>query len=197
MDITKQESRLRKPLPSSARSKPEGPADGRFVTTGLGVAGRGLVAHTGWAGGRLRDHRGGATVNTFLADARGTLFPEPGSKHGPLPPLLLALTLLTGLVDAFSYLVLGHVFVANMTGNVVFLGFALAGAPGFSIAASVVALGSFWSGAFIGGGVGSRFGQTAVGCSTSPRRSRACSWRLRSCWPQRPGTRWWRDSATR
>ena len=61
-------------------------------------------------------------------------------------------------MDAFSYLVLGHVFVANMTGNVVFLGFALAGAPGFSVAASVVALGSFWSGAFIGGSVGSRFG---------------------------------------
>ena len=72
--------------------------------------------------------------------------------------MLLALTLLTGLVDAFSYLVLGHVFVANMTGNVVFLGFALAGAPGFSIAASVVALGSFWSGAVIGGSVGTRFG---------------------------------------
>jgi Protein of unknown function (DUF1275) len=39
------------------------------------------------------------------------------------------LTVVTGLVDAFSYLVLGHVFVANMTGNVVFLGFALAGPP--------------------------------------------------------------------
>jgi len=40
------------------------------------------------------------------------------------------LTVVTGLVDAFSYLVLGHVFVANMAGNVVFLGFALAGAAG-------------------------------------------------------------------
>ena len=75
-----------------------------------------------------------------------------------MPPLLLSLTLLTGLVDAFSYLVLGHVLVANMTGNVVFLGFALAGAPGFSIAASVVALASFWSGALVGGRVGSRLG---------------------------------------
>jgi len=52
-------------------------------------------------------------VNTFLTDARGTLLPEPNSKYGPLPPLLLALTLVTGLVDAFSYLVLGHVFVAK------------------------------------------------------------------------------------
>ena len=51
-----------------------------------------------------------------------------------------ALNLVTGLVDSFSYLLLGHVFVANMTGNVVFLGFALAGAPGFSVGASLVAL---------------------------------------------------------
>src|SRR3984957_14157950 len=58
----------------------------------------------------------------------------PGSlmtrgADGPLPPLLLMMTFVTGLVDAFAYLVLGHVFVANMTGNVVFLGFALAQAP--------------------------------------------------------------------
>jgi uncharacterized membrane protein YoaK (UPF0700 family) len=69
------------------------------------------------------------------------------------------MTLVTGLVDAFSYLVLGHVFVANMTGNVVFLGFALARAPGFSIWASLTALASFWLGAFIGGAIGSSFGR--------------------------------------
>ena len=56
------------------------------------------------------------------------MVPAADDPHGPLPPLLLALTVVTGLVDSFSYLVLGHVFVANMTGNVVFLGFALAGA---------------------------------------------------------------------
>ena len=39
----------------------------------------------------------------------------------PLPPTLLLLTLTTGLVDAVSFLGLGHVFTANMTGNVVFL----------------------------------------------------------------------------
>ena len=39
--------------------------------------------------------------------------------HGPLPVLLVCLTVVTSLVDAFSYLRLGHVFVANMTGNVV------------------------------------------------------------------------------
>jgi uncharacterized membrane protein YoaK (UPF0700 family) len=55
------------------------------------------------------------------------------------------------MIDAVSYLTLGHVFVANMTGNVVFLGFALAGAPGFSVASALVALGSFAAGAFVGG----------------------------------------------
>jgi uncharacterized membrane protein YoaK (UPF0700 family) len=73
--------------------------------------------------------------------------------------MLVGLTLVTGLVDAFSYLVLGHVFVANMTGNIVFLGFALAGAPGFSFWASVVALVSFWVGALLGGRLGARLGQ--------------------------------------
>jgi uncharacterized membrane protein YoaK (UPF0700 family) len=98
-------------------------------------------------------------VTTFLAGVRETLLPAPGSRHGPLPPLLVGMTVVTGLVDAFSYLVLGHVFVANMTGNVVFLGFALVGAPGFSIGASAVALGSFWVGALVGGTLGSRLGQ--------------------------------------
>jgi uncharacterized membrane protein YoaK (UPF0700 family) len=56
-------------------------------------------------------------------------------------------------------LVLGHVFVANMTGNVVFLGFALVGAHGFSIGASLVALVSFGLGALAGGEVGVRLGQ--------------------------------------
>ena len=40
-------------------------------------------------------------------------------SHGPLHVFLVCLTVVTGLVDAFSYLSLGHVFVANMTGNVV------------------------------------------------------------------------------
>jgi uncharacterized membrane protein YoaK (UPF0700 family) len=71
--------------------------------------------------------------------------------HGPLPALMLVLTVLTGVVDAVSILSLGRVFVANMTGNVVFVGFALAGAPGFSLAASLSAIGGFLVGAAIGG----------------------------------------------
>jgi uncharacterized membrane protein YoaK (UPF0700 family) len=57
----------------------------------------------------------------------------------------------TGLVDAFSYLSLGHVFVANVTGNVVFLGFGLSGAGDIAIAGSVVAILAFAIGAAIGG----------------------------------------------
>src|SRR3984893_9686566 len=93
-----------------------------------------------------------------LRDAWHPLAPPDGHPHGPLAPLLLGLTVVTGLVDAFSYLVLGHVFVANMTGNVVFLGFALAGAPDFSIVDSLVALVSFGLGAAVGGRLGSQFG---------------------------------------
>jgi uncharacterized membrane protein YoaK (UPF0700 family) len=98
-------------------------------------------------------------MSTFFTDARQTLVPHGKVKHGPLPPLLVGMTLVTGLVDAFSYLVLGHVFVANMTGNVVFLAFALAGAPGFSILASLIALGAFVLGSLGGGLLGSRLGQ--------------------------------------
>jgi len=71
-----------------------------------------------------------------------------------LPVFLLGWTFITGLVDALSYLKLGHVFVANMTGNVVFLGFAVAGAQDFSVAASLVAIGAFLLGALAGGRLG-------------------------------------------
>src|SRR5580692_13218654 len=74
-----------------------------------------------------------------------------GAGWGPLPELLLALTLVTGIVDAVSILALGRVFVANMTGNVVFAGFAIAGAPGFSLSASLFALAGFLVGAYLGG----------------------------------------------
>jgi uncharacterized membrane protein YoaK (UPF0700 family) len=72
-------------------------------------------------------------------------------RHGPLPRLLLILTVVTGLVDAVSILRLGRVFVANMTGNIVFTGFALVGAPGFSLTASLFALVGFMVGAVAGG----------------------------------------------
>jgi uncharacterized membrane protein YoaK (UPF0700 family) len=85
-------------------------------------------------------------------------WPWRETGHGPLPALLLALTAVTGIVDAVSYLTLGHVFVANMTGNVVFFGFALAGASGVSLAASFAALAAFFAGALVGGRLGARAG---------------------------------------
>lgn len=72
--------------------------------------------------------------------------------------MLLALTAVTGIVDAVSILALGRVFVANMTGNVVFIGFAVAGAAGFSLAASLCGLGGFLVGAGAGGRLIARLG---------------------------------------
>ena len=78
-----------------------------------------------------------------------SLVAHPGL--GPLRGLLLTLTVVTGVVDAVSILALGRVFVANMTGNVVFSAFAVVGAPGFSLSASLFALAGFLAGAYAGG----------------------------------------------
>lgn len=78
--------------------------------------------------------------------------------YGPLPALLLILTVVTGVVDSISILALGRVFVANMTGNVVFAGFAVAGAPGFSLGASLFALAGFLIGAALGGRMTAKVG---------------------------------------
>jgi uncharacterized membrane protein YoaK (UPF0700 family) len=76
------------------------------------------------------------------------------SRADPLPWVLSVLTVTTGLVDAVSVLGLGRVFTANMTGNVVFLGFAAVGIPGFSVARAVVSLVAFVVGAMLGGRLG-------------------------------------------
>ncbi|MEU6139016.1 YoaK family protein [Streptomyces sp. NPDC047081] len=68
-----------------------------------------------------------------------------------LVAVLLGLTVVSGLIDAVSYLGLGHVFTANMTGNVVVLGFAAAGAPGFSVPHTATSLVCFLIGATAGG----------------------------------------------
>jgi len=41
-------------------------------------------------------------MTTFLADVRSVLVPDPEGRHGPLPPILLSMRFVTGLVDAFS-----------------------------------------------------------------------------------------------
>jgi uncharacterized membrane protein YoaK (UPF0700 family) len=80
------------------------------------------------------------------------------SVQHPLTRALLVLTFTTGLVDAVSYLGLGRVFTANMTGNVVFLGFGIAGAGGLPVVAPLVSLGAFLLGAGGGGVLADRLG---------------------------------------
>jgi len=75
--------------------------------------------------------------------------------HLPVAALLV-LTAGTGLVDAVSYLGLGHVFVANMTGNIVFLGFAANRNSGLSASLALIALAAFMFGAAVVGAVGHR-----------------------------------------
>jgi uncharacterized membrane protein YoaK (UPF0700 family) len=101
----------------------------------------------------------GASPPSGPAETRASLSRLVADRaHGPLPALMLVLTVLTGVVDAVSILDLGRVFVANMTGNVVFVGFALAGASGFSLPASLSALAGFLVGAAVGGFVVTRLG---------------------------------------
>ncbi|MGW2819929.1 YoaK family protein [Streptomyces sp. NPDC001443] len=84
--------------------------------------------------------------------------PDPEARGLRLVAVLLTLTVVSGLIDAVSYLGLGHVFTANMTGNVVVLGFAAAGAPGFSVPHTAASLLAFLAGATAGGRVARRLG---------------------------------------
>lgn len=101
-------------------------------------------------------------AGTGLA-ARG--FDEGALKRGvasirhPLTRALLALTFTTGLVDAVSYLALGRVFTANMTGNIVLLGFGIAGSAGLPVVAPIISLAAFLVGAGTGGVLVQREGE--------------------------------------
>jgi uncharacterized membrane protein YoaK (UPF0700 family) len=79
--------------------------------------------------------------------------PGTDSIRHPLTRTLLVLTVITGVVDAAAYLGLGHVFAANMTGNLLLLGFGIAGAGGLSAAGPLVAIGAFALGGVAGGRV--------------------------------------------
>ena len=82
----------------------------------------------------VRTDPSGGTLSTDFSDL-------------PLRVVLILLAFASGLVDAASYLGLGHVFTANMTGNILLLGFATAGASGFSTTACLVSIGAFLVGA--------------------------------------------------
>jgi len=86
-------------------------------------------------------------VKAALLRLSDRLYDGGAAKYGTLPVPLITATLVTGVVDAVSYLALGHIFVANMTGNVVFLGFALAGAKGLTVWAPILAIACFAAGA--------------------------------------------------
>ncbi|GLF93326.1 YoaK family protein [Streptomyces yaizuensis] len=73
--------------------------------------------------------------------------PTPGPA---LTAALVTLTLTTGMVEAVSFLALGPVFTAVQTGNLLLLGFAVAGGGGLSPAASAASLGGFTAGALLG-----------------------------------------------
>jgi uncharacterized membrane protein YoaK (UPF0700 family) len=80
------------------------------------------------------------------------------SIRDPLARALLVMTFSTGLVDAVSYLGLGRVFTANMTGNIVLLGFGIAGSAGLPVLAPLVSLATFLVGSAVGGRLASTTG---------------------------------------
>lgn len=77
--------------------------------------------------------------------------PGTDSIRHPLTRTLLVLTATTGVIDAACYLGLGRVFAANMTGNVVLLGFGIVGSTGLPVVAPLVSLLAFLLGAVVGG----------------------------------------------
>ncbi|MCL9982943.1 MAG: DUF1275 domain-containing protein [Erythrobacter sp.] len=75
----------------------------------------------------------------------------PLNTPSPLVRLLLVLSATTGMVDAASILGMEKVFTANMTGNIVFAGFAAVGAEGFHAPYYITAIGAFMAGAVVAG----------------------------------------------
>src|SRR5262249_29598 len=90
-------------------------------------------------------------ANAQLRRERRPLVADKGTPTPLLLLTLLALTAVSGLVDAVCYLGLGRVFTANMTGNVVLPGLPVAGARGFWVTATLTSLGFFLVGAFCAG----------------------------------------------
>jgi len=73
--------------------------------------------------------------------------------------MLVVLTVVSGLIDAVTFVGLNQVFVANMTGNVALLGFAMAGTPSLSGGATLASLLAFLGGALLGGRIHGVLGQ--------------------------------------
>ncbi len=108
----------------------------------------------------------GATLRQIVeSHSRRSSLPDSVAQRAarsiqhPLTRALLVLTFTTGLVDAVSYLGIGHVFVANMTGNIVLLGFGIAGSGGLPVLAPFVSLAAFLLGAGGGGVLAARLAE--------------------------------------
>lgn len=88
---------------------------------------------------------GGAPRGSRATDARRRLHPVR-VRDG----LLFALAVSSGAIDALSWLALGRVFSAFITGNIVFIGIGAGGADGPDVPRALVALAAFGAGAFVG-----------------------------------------------
>jgi uncharacterized membrane protein YoaK (UPF0700 family) len=80
--------------------------------------------------------------------------------------LLNVLTVSSGAVDAISFLALGKVFSAFMTGNIAFLGLRVAGAGGPGVVAILASMGAFAVGVYLS----ARIVKPAEGSGLWPRR---------------------------
>src|SRR5690242_1585332 len=79
-----------------------------------------------------------------------TLSPSLSNDVRVRDTLLNALTFSSGAIDAISFLALGKVFTAFMTGNVAFLGLRIAGAGGPGCVAILVSMAAFSVGVYLG-----------------------------------------------
>jgi len=77
--------------------------------------------------------------------------------------LLNALTFSSGTIDAISFLALGRVFTAFMTGNIAFLGLRIAGAGGPGCVAIFVSMAAFSVGVYLGTRIVKRSGHEGAG----------------------------------
>ena len=151
--------------------------------------------------GQIRERKPGRTQSQLLGAVgrlqtrassrlRGYMTAPTTEKTMVLP--LLAMTAVTGLIDAVSFLSLGRVFTANMTGNIVILAFATARVPGLSIARSLTALLAFLAGAMLGGRIMARADAgSAIRFATKRSCSKTSFFLLRRSAPSDTGAICW------
>src|ERR1700704_3636102 len=74
---------------------------------------------------------------------------SPTAERGARDLLLGGLTVSSGAVDAISFVALGKVFTAFMTGNIAFLGLRVAGASAPGAVAILVSMAAFAVGVYV------------------------------------------------